>query len=183
MNFEEKLVQLNKKINQKYSEIINIKGSVLLSNKKIRRIQNEIVCLNGEFLEIDDRLTKNSILEKINNGTQTEYLRQLSGIEIIIVKRNMAFSGLTEIKKLLDSLNQQKQFETSTVIALIALIVSFISINKWIRVQGRIVPALLILKVFYLFKNFKIFFKKYIDKKNKKLYIIIVSRYDMWVLK
>ncbi len=95
MNFEEKLVQLNKKINQKYSEIINIKGSVLLSNKKIRRIQNEIVCLNGEFLEIDDRLTKNSILEKINNGTQTEYLRQLSGIEIIIVKRNMAFSGLT----------------------------------------------------------------------------------------
>jgi hypothetical protein len=81
-------------------------------------------------LEIDDRLTKNSILEKINNGTQTEYLRQLSGIEIIIVKRNMAFSGLTEIKKLLDSLNQQKQFETSTVIALIALVVSFISINK-----------------------------------------------------
>jgi hypothetical protein len=42
----------------------------------------------------------------------------------------MAFSGLTEIKKLLDSLNQQKQFETSTVIALIALVVSFISINK-----------------------------------------------------
>lgn len=81
-------------------------------------------------MEIDDRLTKNSILEKINNGTQTEYLRQLSGIEIIIVKRNMAFSGLTEIKKLLDSLNQQKQFETSTVIALIALVVSFISINK-----------------------------------------------------
>jgi hypothetical protein len=50
-------------------------------------------------------------------------------------------------------------------------------------VQGRIVPALLILKVFYLFKNFKIFFKKYIDKKNKKLYIIIVRRYDIWVLK
>ena len=81
-------------------------------------------------MEIDDRLTKNSILEKINNGTQTEYLRQLSGIEIIIVKRNMAFSGLTEIKNLLDSLNEQKQFEASTVIALIALIVSFISINK-----------------------------------------------------
>lgn len=126
MNYEEELLKLNEQINKKYAEIIGIKGLVLLSNRELKNFQKDIVNFNNEFMKIDRLLTSNGILDKKEFSTSNEHLRQLSAIEVIMTKRTLVYSGLTEIKKILDSLNQQKQFEMSLFIALFALIISII---------------------------------------------------------
>ena len=123
-NLNQKLLELNEEIVNAFSTISSIKPHSwhIFLNSKYSELDNLLLSFRKKLDDIDREIEPHTIIPNDYNSVQ-----MASGkLSILFATRNMALTSLSEAQKLLTNNQTQVSFKFTTIISLLAIVISII---------------------------------------------------------
>lgn len=124
-DLNQKLLELNEEIVDSFTTISNIKPRSwhMFFNSQYKTLESLLLSFRKKLDEIDREIEPHTIIPGDYNSIQ-----MVSGkLSIVFATRNMAFTSLGEAQKLLTNAQSQVSFRFTTLVSLLAIVISVVS--------------------------------------------------------
>ncbi len=124
-DLNQKLLELNEDIVNSFTTISNIKPHSwhMFLDSEYKTLEKLLLTFRIKLDEIDREIEPHTIIPGDYNSIQ-----MVSGkLSIVFATRNMAFTSLGEAQKLLTNAQSQVSFKFTTLVSLLAIVVSVVS--------------------------------------------------------